>query len=68
MPTNIDCDSHLLSEAVKLGGFKHKEDAVNAALKEYIVRRQQVKILDLFGTIDYYYNYDYKKMRKKLRI
>lgn len=65
MPSNIDYDPYLLSEAVKLGGFKYKKDAVNAALKEYVDHHQQVKILELFGTIDYDTKYDYKKDRKR---
>lgn len=65
MASNIEYDPELLSEAVKLGGFKYKKDAVNTALKEYVYRHQQLKILDLFGTIDYDPKYDYKKSRKR---
>lgn len=65
MPSNIEYDPYLLSEAVKLGGFKYKKDAVNAALKEYVDHHQQLKIVDLFGTIDYDSKYDYKKARNR---
>jgi hypothetical protein len=31
---------------------------------KYIHRRKQLKILELFGKIDYEENYDYKQQRK----
>lgn len=64
MPSNPKYDPELLSEAIKLGGFSYKKDAVNAALKEYVYRHQQLKIQDIFGTIEYDRKFDYKKARK----
>jgi hypothetical protein len=60
-------DDQLITEAKKLGRHKTKKDAVNAALDEYVRRRKQQKIVSLFGTIDYYENYDYKRERKRKR-
>jgi hypothetical protein len=37
---------------------------IEEALREYIQRRQQQKVLDLFGTIDYEEDYDYKQQRQ----
>ncbi len=65
MASNIEYDPYLLSEVLKLGGFKYKKDAVNAALKEYVLHHQQMKVLDLFGLIDYDKRYNYKKERKR---
>lgn len=65
MPSNLNFDSHLLEEALKLGNFKYKKDAVNAALREYIDRHKQMQIKDIFGSISYDSDYDYKKGRKK---
>lgn len=65
MASNIEFDTNLLSEVLRLGGFKYKKDAVNAALKEYVLRHQQSGIIDLFGTIDYDNQYNYKKGRKR---
>lgn len=65
MASNIDYDPYLLSEVLKIGGFKSKKDAVNAALKEYLQRHQQIQILDLFEAIEYDREYDYKKKRKR---
>ena len=35
------------------------------ALCEYIQRRKQLKVLDLFGTINYDKGYDYKQQRQQ---
>lgn len=61
MPSNID--QTLLSKALKVGGHRYKKDAINAALKEYVKRHKQLQIIELFGTIDYDNDYNYKKGR-----
>jgi len=58
MPTNLGIDDKLLAEAQKLGGQKTKKATVTEALQEYIQRRKQRRIVELFGTIDYYPDYD----------
>ena len=68
MPTNLALDDRLIDEARKIGNHKTKKEAVTAALVEYIRRRKQLEILDLFGTIDFDPEYDYKKMRQLDRI
>jgi Arc/MetJ family transcription regulator len=65
MPTNLDIDDQLIEEAKKLGHHKTKKAAVNAALEEYVRRRNVEGLIELFGTIDYYDDYDYKRERKK---
>jgi len=37
---------------------------VNEALREYIQRPRQAKVVELFGKIDFYSSYDYKKQRR----
>jgi Arc/MetJ family transcription regulator len=61
MPTHLAIDDELLSEALKVGGHRTKEDTVNEALEEYIQRRRQAKIIDLFGTIEFEPAYDDKE-------
>jgi hypothetical protein len=68
MPTNLAIDDRLIEEARQLGHHRTKKEAVTAALDEYIRRRNQVQILDLFGTIDYHEDYDYKANRRRDRI
>jgi len=65
MPSNLAIDDKLLDEALHLGGHRTKKATVNEALKEYVQRRKQLKILDLFGQIDYDPDYDYKEQRRR---
>lgn len=65
MPTNLTIDDALLTEAVKEGGLKTKKATVNEALREFIQRRKQLRIMELFGTIDFDPGYDHKKGRSR---
>jgi Arc/MetJ family transcription regulator len=65
MPTNLAIDDVLLAEAQQVGGHRTKKDTVNEALREYIQRRRQAKLADLFGTIEFDSAYDYKKQRRR---
>jgi len=65
MATNLALDDSLLEEAVRIGGKTTKKAAVTEALEEYIARRKQARIADLFGTIDFDPKYDYKAQRKR---
>ncbi len=65
MPTNLKLDDKMVEEAVKLGNFKTKQEALNAALAEFVQRRNRLRILELAGKIDFDPNWDYKKMRGK---
>jgi Arc/MetJ family transcription regulator len=65
MPTNLAIDDRLIHEAQKLGHHRTKKEAVNAALDEYVRKRKQLAVLELFGMIDYDENYDYKQARRK---
>ena len=65
MATNLALDEDLLLEALEIGHLKTKKDTVTLALKEFIARRKQKKIIELFGSIDYDPRYDYKKSRSR---
>ena len=65
MATNLGVDNLLLEEAQKIGGHRTKKAAVTEALQEYIQRRKQMKIIELFNTIHYDPKYNYKKLRRK---
>ena len=52
MATNLAIDPDLLDRAVEVSGERTKKAAVTHALEEYIQRRRQRAILDLFGKID----------------
>jgi len=66
--TNLAIDDTLIESARQIGHHATKKAAVTAALEEYIQRRRQLEILDLFGTIDYHQDYDYKRNRKLDRV
>ena len=65
MTTNLQIDNHLIEEALELGEQRTKRAVVEAALREYVQRRKQLKILELFGTIEYDEEYDYKSQRQR---
>ena len=65
MATNLAIDNELLHEALKISGLKTKKDTVNLALKEFINRRKQSEIVDIFGKMDPDPDYDYKKGRTR---
>ena len=64
MPSNLAIDDRLLNQALEVGGLKTKKDTVNQALKEFIEKRKQKEIIELFGQFEPDQEYDYKKGRK----
>jgi Arc/MetJ family transcription regulator len=65
MPTNLAIDDRLLDEAQRIGGHRTKKATVTEALEEYIQRRKQARILELFGKVDFDPKYNYKKQRSR---
>ncbi len=65
MATNLAIDDKLLIEAQSIGGHKTKKATVTEALNEYIQRRKQLRIISLFGKVDYDPDYDYKATRSR---
>lgn len=65
MATNLALDDKLIVKAQKLGHHKTKKEAVTTALNEYIARRKQMEIIELFGKVDFDPKYNYKKARKR---
>jgi hypothetical protein len=65
MPTNLALDDQLIEEARRAGKHKTKKEAVNAALDEYVRKRKQMRILEVFGTFSVDPDYDYKAERQR---
>ena len=65
MATNLDIDDDLIAKAKKVGKHKTKKETVTNALIEYIERREQKKIKELFGEVEYDEDYSYKKHRSR---
>ena len=51
--TTLEMDKTLLQEALYLSNHPTPTTLIEAALREYIQRRKQLKVMELFGTIDY---------------
>jgi Arc/MetJ family transcription regulator len=65
MATNLAINDTLLKKALEIGGYKSKKDTVNAALEEFIKRRDVKELIEIFGSVEYDESYDYKKMRMR---
>ena len=63
MATNLAIDDALLEQAREVSGLRTKKAVVTQALMEFIQKRQQSKLLALFGTVQYDADYDYKAQR-----
>ena len=68
MVTKLLIDPKLLDKALKVGGEKTKTATVNRALREFIARREQERLLGLFGKLDWDDEYDYKRERTRRRL
>ena len=64
MAINLSIDPTLLDKALKVSGERTKKDVVTRALKEFIARREQKGILELFGKLEWDPEYDYKAERR----
>ena len=65
MATNLAIDPALLNKALEVGGEKTKKATVNKALREFVARREQARLLELFGTLDWDDEFDYKRERSR---
>ena len=63
MPPTLNPDPVLLQAAIDLDPGISIDTILDQALKRYIDYRKQMKIIELFGTIDYEEDYDYKEQR-----
>ena len=68
MGTNLAIDDDLIEEARRIGGHTTKKQAVTVALQEYVARRKQMGIIDLFGTIDFDPAYSSRENRDRDQI
>lgn len=72
MPIQISIDETLVEEVRAAGGFKTAEEAVDAALREFMGHwkprnnpERQREIIELFGKFDPDESYDYKRARNR---
>jgi hypothetical protein len=65
MATNLSIDPELIERALELSGERTKKAAVTKALEEFIARRRQRRVLELFGKLEWDTAYDYKAERQR---
>ncbi len=65
MATNLALDPDLLDRALAVSGERTKKAAVTKALQEFIARRQQKRVLDLMGKLEWDRSFDYKAERSR---
>jgi Arc/MetJ family transcription regulator len=65
MATNLSIDPDLLNRALEVSGERTKKAAVTKALEEFIARRRQRRLLDLFGQLEWDDTFDYKAERSR---
>ena len=65
MATNLSIDPELIERALIVSGERTKKAAVTRALQEYIARREQKRLAELFGKLEWDTEYDYKPDRTR---
>lgn len=65
MATNLAIDPHLLDRALEVSGEPTKKAAVTKALEEFIARRQQRRVLELMGKLEWDNSFNYKTERTR---
>ena len=65
MATNLALDHELLERAFRVSGESTKKAAVTRALQEFIARREQRRVAELFGKLEWDAAFDYKAERSR---
>jgi Arc/MetJ family transcription regulator len=60
MATNLALDPDLLDRVLKVSGEATKKAAVTLALREFVARREQRNVAELFGKFEWDDSFDYK--------
>lgn len=63
--THLNIDPRLLERALEVGGERTETAAVTRALEEYVARRAQKRVLELFGSLEWDRTYDRKAERSR---
>ena len=65
MATNLAIDPELLDRAVEVSGERTKKAVVTKALQEFIARREQKRIIELMGKLEWDDSFNYKGERSR---
>lgn len=64
MEAKIEIDDNLLQDALSISGLQTKEELINEALREYIKVKKRKDLTELAGRIEFYQDFNHKKMRE----
>ncbi len=64
MRTNVVIDDTLIQEALRLSEVKTKKDIISLALREFVMSRKRLNLIELAGKINFQDDYDYKAHRE----
>ena len=65
MATNLAIDDELIDQALAVSGERTKKAAVTKALREFVARRRQKRLLELMGKLEWDTSFDYKAERSR---
>lgn len=65
MATNLAIDPELLERAVEVSGERTKKAVVTKALQEFIARREQKRVVELMGKLEWDESFNYKAERSR---
>lgn len=65
MATNLAIDPALLERAVEVSGERTKKAVVTRALQEFIARREQRRVLELLGKLEWDESFNHKAERSR---
>jgi len=65
MATNLTLDPDVLDRVVAVSEEPTTKAAVTLARKEFVARREQRRVSELFGKLDWDASYDYKAERSR---
>jgi hypothetical protein len=65
MATNLSIDPLLIDRALAVSGERTKRAAVTKALEEFVARREQKRLLELMGALEWDPSFDYKRERSR---
>jgi hypothetical protein len=65
MATNLSLDPQLLDRVLEVSGERTKKAAVTRALQEFVARRDQKRLIDLMGKLEWDESFDYKAERSR---
>lgn len=65
MATNLAIDPDLLDRAVEVSGERTKKAVVTMALQEFIARREQQRVVEIMGKLEWNDSFDYKAERSR---